>query len=258
MVKSIEALARGMQVLDTLRESSPMTLAEIHRRTAISKATLLRILKTLQETGWVYRSLGNSQYRLSYSLQQAVEEPEQVMALVEAASPVIQEIQKDLQWPSDIAVRDGLTMKIVESTRPQATFILNREQIGVRPAMLFSAVGRTYLAYCSEDERKEILEGLKASGGKEGRLACDAVWLSKLLQKTREQGFGEREAKYWGIGSTGGRHVEAMAVPVFNHEKIVATLTVVWPEGSVDSQSKHSRFLHRLRTAAAQISAQLS
>lgn len=257
MVKSIEALARGMKVLDTLREKSPMTLAEIYHSTAISKATLLRILRTLQEAGWVYRSLGNSQYRLSYSLQQIAEEGEQSMILAETASPIIQELQKDLQWPSDIAVRDGLSMRIVESTRPQATFILNREQIGIRPAMLFSAVGRTYLAYCPEDERKEIIEGLKKSGGKEGRLAHDAVWLSKLLQKIRAQGFGEREAKYWGIGSTGGRHVEAMAVPIFNHDKIVSTLTVAWPEDSVDPQCIQDRFLPRLRTAATQISTQL-
>lgn len=257
MVKSIEALARGIQVLDELRNKSPMSLADLHRDTSISKATLLRILRTLQEAGWVYRSLGDSQYRLSYSLQQVSEVQEQSVALAELASSIIKELQRDLQWPSDIAVRDNLTMKVVESSRPQATFILNREQIGIKPAMLFSAVGRVYLAFCSKEEREEIIKGLKAAGGKEGRLAHDSVWLEKLLIKTKEQGFGEREANYWGIGSTDGRCVEAIAVPIMHKEKVIASLTVVWPEGNLEASKIRTFFLPRLQIAAKQISERL-
>jgi IclR family mhp operon transcriptional activator len=257
MVKSIEALARGIQVLDELRDKSPMSLADLHRTTNINKATLLRILKTLQESGWIYRSLGDSQYRLSYSLQQIKEVQEQSLALAELASPIIKDLQRDLQWPSDIAVRDNLTMKVVESSRPQATFILNREQIGIKPAMLFSAVGRAYLAFCSKEEREEIIKGLKAAGGKEGRLAHDFVWLEQLLRKTKEQGFAEREANYWGISSTDGRRVEAIAVPIIHKDKVIACLTVVWPEGNVETSNIRTLFLPRLQSAAKQISGRL-
>ena len=254
MVKSIEALARGIQVLDKLRDKSPMTLANLHHETGISKATLLRILKTLQEAGWVYRSLGDSQYRLSYSLQHVKEIQKPSVALAELASPIIKDLQRDLQWPSDIAVRDNLTMRVVESSRPQATFILNREQIGIKPAMLFSALGRAYLAFCSKAEQDEIIKGIKATGGKEGRLAHDAVWLEQLLKKTKAQGFGEREANYWGVGSTDGRRIEAIAVPIIHQDKVIASLTVAWPEGNVEASKVRSLFLPRLQLAAKQIS----
>ncbi len=258
MVKSIDALARGILVLDELRDKSPMSLADLHHSTNISKATLLRILRTLQEAGWVYRSLGDSQYRLSYILQQVKEVQKPSMALAELSSPIIKDLQKDLQWPSDIAVRDNLTMRVIESSRPQSTFILNREHIGIKPEMLFSAVGRTYLAFCSKAEREEIIKGIKASGGKEGRLAHDTVWLEQLLQKTKAQGFGVREANYWGIGSTDGRRVEAIAVPIIHQEKVIASLTMAWPEGSVEASKISTLFLPRLQMATKQISDRLT
>lgn len=52
-VKSITALRRGLDVLLAIQQSSAVTLAELHRQTGWPKASLLRILKTLQETGWV-------------------------------------------------------------------------------------------------------------------------------------------------------------------------------------------------------------
>lgn len=72
MVKSIESLARGLQVVDAIRQHAPASLATLHQSTGISKATLLRILKTLQEAGWVYRALGDATYRLSFSLNRQV------------------------------------------------------------------------------------------------------------------------------------------------------------------------------------------
>lgn len=251
MVKSIEALARGMRVIDEMSQKSPVTLSELHHATGISKATLLRILKTLEEAGWVFRSLGEARYRLSYTVSGLSIANDPVQVLGELAAPILNELQAKVRWPVDIAVRDGLSMLIVETTRPMAAFILNRKVMGYRPPFLFSGLGRAYLAFCPEEERREILEGLRARGGREGKLARDQAWLRQVLERTRQQGYGQREPAYFGVGTTENRQIEAIALPVINHERVVATVSIAWPQGSVSAEMLANE-IHPAAQAAVQ------
>jgi len=257
MVKSIEALARGLLVVEAIREHSPASLALLHQQTGISKATLLRILKTLQEAGWIYRALGDSCYRLSFSVRQQLPENDASAQLAELAAPIIQELQRRVRWTIDVAMRDGLAMKIVESTRLQSDFILNRFILGHRAPFLFSGNGRAYLAFCSDDERRSIIAGLKALGGKEGRLACDSVWLQQLLNETGRQGYGVREPSYFGVCTTEGEQVEAIAVPVFQQGKVQATLALSWSQGALNRQEYEQYYYPLLREAADRLGEKL-
>ncbi|MBR9829926.1 MAG: helix-turn-helix domain-containing protein [Oceanospirillales bacterium] len=257
MVKSIESLARGLHVVEAIRLHAPASLALLHQHTGFSKATLLRILKTLQEAGWVYRALGDSRYRLSFTASRKMPENDPGEQLAELAAPIIQELQSRLRWPVDIAMRDELAMKIVETTRLHSVFILNRQVMGYRPPFLFSGNGRAYLAFCPEEERRSIIAGLKAGKGKEGRLACDSVWLQQLLDVTRHQGYGVRESSYFGVGTTEGEQVEAIAVPVFQGESVRATLALSWPQGAISQPELHQHYYPLLRAAADRLAEQL-
>ncbi len=250
MVKTIDSLARGLHVLEIIREHSPVSLALLHQETGISKATLLRILKTLQEAGWIYRALGDSCYRLSFSVREQTPENDASTQLAELAAPIIQELQRQVRWTIDVAVRDGLAMKIVESTRLQSDFILNRFILGHRAPFLFSGNGKAYLAFCPAEERRCIIASLKAAGGKEGRLACDSVWVQQMLEDTHRQGYGVREASYFGVCTTEGEQVEAIAVPVFHRDQVQATIALSWSKGAI-SKEECSRFYYPLLKEAA-------
>jgi len=259
-VKSIDAVSRAMQVLDVLRDNPTVSLAKLHQETEISKATLLRILKTLQESGWVFRSLNDASYRLSFNignLGQQHTDVNPLETLGELAAPIIQQIESKLRWPSDVAVRDGLSMLVVESTRSQAGFVLNRDVMGIRPHFLFSGIGRAYLAFCPEEERREIIAALKAGSSKEAKLARDQVWLKNMLDQTRAQGFGVREPAFYGVRTPAGAQIEAIAVPVFSRDneasKVVATLSVAWPKGNVGWDIVTDTFYPCLRKAADQL-----
>ncbi|WP_010324214.1 IclR family transcriptional regulator domain-containing protein [Marinobacterium stanieri] len=254
MVKSIDSLARGLHVVEAIRQHSPVSLAELHHQTGISKATLLRVLKTLQEAGWVYRALGDSCYRLSFTLNRNLADNDPGEQLAELAAPIIQELQSELRWPVDIAMRDGLAMKIVESTRLHSVFILNRQVMGYRPPFLMSGNGRAYLAFCPEEERRSIINALKASKTKEGRLACDTVWLQQLLEQTRRQGYGERESSYFGVGTTEGEQIAAIAVPVMDKQGVKATLALSWPQGTLSKDQIDQHYYPLLRGAAERLS----
>ncbi|RXJ69487.1 hypothetical protein CS022_23725 [Veronia nyctiphanis] len=254
MVKSIQSLQRGLDVLDLIKSRSAVTLTDLHRDSGLSKATLLRILQTLQESGWVTRDPKG----FSYSIDSARAFGHQPPTLEDdVISPVMASLHKILSWPSDIAVRDGLSMRIVESTRSSAPFVLNRDAVGYRPAFLYSAVGRTYLAFCSESERDDIINGLKSKGGKEGRLVSDKQWLDRIISDTATNGYGQRVPGYWGVASTEGRKIEAIAVPVIHKGKVIACLSAAWPENSVDLNEIRDSILPNLNDAASRLSEKL-
>lgn len=56
MTKQIRALARGLAIVNAIdRASGPISLGELHHVTGIDRATILRILATLEQEGWVRR-----------------------------------------------------------------------------------------------------------------------------------------------------------------------------------------------------------
>lgn len=249
MTKTIDALSRGILVIDAIRTQRSISLCELHQATEIHKATLLRILKTLELSGWIYRSLADARYRLSYRVNSPAH-LERSQILGEMASPYLADIQRRLGLPADLAVRSGAGMTVVESTRSTAHFHLKTARRWQTVPFLFSGIGRVYLAFCSEAECKEILVELRRQGGREGLLARDQSWLQATLRRVREQGYAEREPAFFGPCAVGNRQVEAIAVPVKQKERVVAALSVSWPQGAVEREFVNSEILPQARHAA--------
>ena len=251
MEKQIRVLARGLQVVECIRTRSPAPLAEINRATGLPKSTLLRILHTLQEMGWVYRGRSDECYRLSYHLQRLGDHLLSADALAEAAGPILDALQDDVFWPSYVAVRKGLKMEVVERTRKEQVIAVNPEMVGVRAEILRSAIGHAYLAFCSDTERGEILERIVAGGGEPSKLAADESWVASVVEQVRLRGYGERQAHCWPAPAN---DLCAIAVPVFRDNRVKACINMVWPEGAVDSDTVEQQLFPRLRAAADNLS----
>ena len=85
-VKTIRALERGLDVLESFQIHPTCTLQDIHRTTQIPKPTLLRILETLQRAGVVTRRLGDGRYRISSNLTRIVPRRVRYNRVAEAAA----------------------------------------------------------------------------------------------------------------------------------------------------------------------------
>jgi len=245
---------RGLQVIESMNQSDfPMSLNEIHKVTKLDRATLLRILQTLEDAGWVYRGLGDNCYRITYQIHELGLKVSTNDALAQLAVPVLEKLQGELVWPSDIAIYNGTSMEIVETTRKRTPFIINREIMGARPDMLQSAMGRAYVAFCPDREREAILYRLRNSDTKEGELARKETRVKALLNDIRNKGYAEREAGYWGnVGNYGGQ-VSAIAVPIMLMDEVQATMNLVWLTGTSDQVQIEEVYLPHLQRAAAEI-----
>ena len=128
--ETIRGLARGLRVLEALQSSPISTLHEIHRATHISKPSLLRILNTLQDAGFVSRRLADGRYRIS-AFARVGRKRDRHDRVAEAAAPVLDRLCQNVRWPSDLMVPAGDHME-----RRETIFGLPERQRGI----LYAAV----------------------------------------------------------------------------------------------------------------------
>jgi len=256
-VKSIRSLERGLLVIRLLAQHGRLTLHDLHISSGLPKATLMRILATLEQQGWVKRFLGDHSYRLSVDAVSLGSKILPDTELLELATSVLDQLCQQVFWPSDIAVYNGTTMQIMETSRRQAPFLINRKVMGMMPHILWSALGRVYLANCSSARRKIIIDRLKNSNLREDRTVQNEKWLQRLLDQTRSQGYGVREPGYWTNNVDVGGDLSAIAVPVIVGEEVVACINLLWPEGLMDVSTFASQYHTQLLGAADELAQKL-
>lgn len=256
-VKSIRALARGLEVFKALHQRRSASLQDLHGDTGLSKPTLLRILKTLEEGGVSRRSPSDGRYRVSASVRFFGQNLGEEDAIAEQAAPVLDLLCRDVLWPSDLSIYKDGAMEILESSRHQTPFMVNRDRIGYRVHMLMSAMGRAYLAFSPTAERKAILTRLSRSGDPYDHAARNPAGVLADLARDRARGYAVREAGYGRWGLSERSQADAIAVPVLQGKRVAACLSLSWAAGATSREQIVAQHLDRLQIAAMEIATHL-
>lgn len=262
-VKTIRALARGLEVLQLLQRSGALRLQDLHRLTDLPKATLLRILKTLMEEGVVWQRMVDGAYMPSHSLAELAGRMDREQALVETAAPVLLALTAEVEWPSVLAVPRLTYMEVLETNVARSYF----DHIAVGPLgfqvnVLRSASGRAFLAFCEDPVREAMLDALKRSTRKGDRLAQSAEYVTRMLGDTRAAGYGLRDPDFGGDYDQGrdvtddGR--DSIAVPIRLGNHVPATINVTWSKRAYLRDEAVPRLAGPAKEAAAEIAARFS
>ena len=232
-VKSINALARGLQVLQVLQTSQGLSLAALHQRTSIPKASLLRILKTLMEQGFIWQRMLDGAWVPSFSLAETAGRMNRDYQLLEVASPILEALTRQIEWPSVLAVPRLGYMEVIETNVTRAYFDnIRLGPMGFQVNMLRSASGRAFLAFCEDPAREAVLQTLRRSDRKGDRLARSDKYVETALDETRAQGFGLRDPDFGGDFDEGrsvvddGRDSLGVAIRLPGH--VSGTLNITW------------------------------
>ncbi len=248
-VKAIESLSRGLAVLSHVQRHFASSLKDIHEQTGVPKASLLRILKTLEASGRVVRRLADGAYMPREAVSFLDARSRERVELALTAAPFLLGLKSKLPWPSDIGVRDGLEMMTLESNDSAGELEVNRRIISYRPDMVRSAMGRAYLAFCDVAEREELLRApANLRGMRRAALLAE-------LSATRARAYSIRDPA--SIGPNGDeRHAQsAIAVPIFAHRRLIACLNCVWLAKALPVDEAVRRYLALLQQAAQGIGA---
>jgi IclR family mhp operon transcriptional activator len=234
-------------------------LNELQRKTGLAKATLRRILRTLQAQGFAWQGIGDGRYRASYALRAMSDALAPHDRLAELAGPILDDLCDIVLWPSDLAVRNRYWMQVMETTRPRASVTLNRVEIGYRSNMLLSSTGRAYLAFCPDEERDEILALLRATEDPGHYLAHSPAQIARIIGETRDLGYGRRDPSWGGHYSLSraqySDQLTAIAVPVMAGGSVLGCINLGWFARLFSQEEMARRHLGDLKHAANAIAA---
>jgi DNA-binding IclR family transcriptional regulator len=157
----ITALSRGLEVLACFKSGS-RTLGnqEIAERCRLPKSTVSRLTYTLTKLGYLHYVKETGKYRLGTATLALGSAALGRFEVRDLARPLMQELADETGTSVALGARQRLSMVCVEVCKSNAVLSLNME-VGMRLPLGSSAIGRSYLAVCSEAERVDLLEQLK-------------------------------------------------------------------------------------------------
>lgn len=253
--KPVTAALRAFEVLAVVNRLAQPSFARIHKESKLSSATVVRILETLEVAGLVAKDAERGLYvptSKTLTLSSGYT-PSQHLDIV--AKPVLAELQRQIGWPSDVAIFERDCMVVVQTSRGSGRMSFNR-QPGYRAPVLGTSLGMAYLAFSPDSLKAELLRTLADDSAPWGALARDPEKLETALKQVRTLGYAAMHPDYRRISYDST--VSAVGVPILVNGHAVAALNVMFLTEAVDLEAAGPKLSPPLRQAAAQIAAAIS
>ncbi|OYU15157.1 MAG: IclR family transcriptional regulator [Alphaproteobacteria bacterium PA4] len=252
---NVRAISRGLAVLQAVNRGGSITMMEICRSAHIPYPTACRIVQTLIDEGMIEREPARKRYRptalvrtLSFGYQEEGD-------LVAVARPHIVALTRKLAWPVSVTTRVGPMMMVRDSTHKLTSLTLHNYVPGFTLPIIECSTGKAYLAFCDEDERRGVLNGLKQLDGPAERMAVLLTSSEKMLMDIRARGFATQARNAY--TATPGK-TSSIAVPIFQNGRVCGALALIFFASAVSMAEAEGRFVDELKAVAAAISEALN
>ncbi len=245
----VNALLRGLQLLEVVNTNGPAGLAQIQRLTDLPKATVLRQLETLRHAGYIAFDDVTQTYHVDLRALALTNNFSYEKQFLRMAAPIMASLREKLGWPSDLAVFQHDKMVIVDTNRRPGMLSTNRS-IGSRIPIMASATGRAYLANLQSDEREDLLEMLRASNDPYEALAKNKEATRAIVEKAREQGYAISDQEFLPTN-------RGAAVAVEWNGKVVCVINLIAIASLVTLEDVHKRYVPLLLEAKSEMEDQL-
>jgi len=253
--KPVIALSRGLEILRVVNQERESSVGSLHRATGLDKATIVRMLETLEHEGYVLRDASRAVYAPTGRALLLSQGYDQHLWIGSLAQPVMRAFRRQVGWPSDIAVFDRDAMVIAQTTREDGAMGFTRRP-GFRFPVLMTSMGRAYLAFCDTSTRERIIATLAAVPGPATDLARHPRSLARLIAETRERGYALMDDRYGQEVFEG--QVWALGVPVRDEHQVFASINLMLLRNAVPQDQGIAQFFGPLREAAATIAGVLT
>lgn len=243
---SVRSIERALGVLELLEQHHALGLEELHYLSYLPKATLSRLLLTLQAQGWVYRGLSDRRYRVC--ARRLFEDPAQRvrLQLVEYAAPWLVQLSEATGLVADLGCFDGEHLEVMESaisSRLRRRYPRAVQVIGQHASLFHSAMGKACLFELAEGQACRLLaaEGITPEAYYQAR----AAWC--------QRGFGQRTEGHWEYSVRLPFLIRAVALPIRLDGVVVGSVALHWPRDLASVAQVARLHLSRLGETICQI-----
>lgn len=253
--KEVRGLSRGLELIRALNRMPGgfASTSELARTCGIHRTTAKRLLETLRAEGLVRTGARDGEYHLTQVVRQLSEGFRNQQWIADVASPAMSTSVRELLWPCDLATVEAGWMMVRESTHRWSMLSQHHAMPGDKMPLLQTALGRAYLAACTEEELDALLRYIDQHADEMGVEQRDRLSVHQIIQETRLRGFAinlgdwSRESRF-----------SAVAVPLFSAGHLLGAMNLVFPKNAVTLEEMTERYVPRLQKLALTIGAEIA
>jgi IclR family KDG regulon transcriptional repressor len=246
---SIEVLGVALDVVERLLTTrEPQSTSKLARDLGINRTRVLRILKTLEDRGYVQVNSETQEYRLGLKFLEAGEHVRDQLDIYQVAKPVLRELAQDTGDSAVLVVLFGRSAVCIDAYQGE-NLLQAEDPIGQPLPLHIGASPKILLAYLPKEQRERIIDEMELPSFTP-KTITDREELRHHLEEIRQQGYavdvGDLEV---GVCATGA--------PVRDYTgRVVAGITVTTPASRYDPH-RRQELIERVIGAADRISARL-
>lgn len=242
---TLMTVERGLEVLRAFRsDRSPLTNAELVRRTGLPKATVSRLTSTLLQVGFLRLVPGKREFELATGALGIGHAYLATNEMLQAAQPLMQELADQLDVSVALAIQDGIDMLYV-GYRVSHKVATLRLGVGSVLPMATTSIGRAYLWGLPPEQQRDLLDEHKRVAGAQGEALAQSIY----------QSFAELQ-RLGTCAVTGGyqRRTYGVALPIrVGRQGAVMGLSCGKADVELDLQSERERIAPALKGMAARL-----
>lgn len=241
MMRSLE---KALFVIETMSTQANWKLKTLSDTCVIPKGTVQRILRTLEELGYVRQLERGGAYALTLKFHKLGKTIASQSDMGSMLKPILSKLRDKINETVNLTVLSRIDMVLIHQATSDHALQMD-SVIGDSFSAYLSASGKVFLAFLPEDELRSFIKELRRS---DSSVTSDTInQLYKELESVREKGIGfDFEELYKGV--------RCLAAPVFDDsEKIVATVSCSVPTVRLDRYFSQ-KLLYEIPLAAAEAS----
>jgi IclR family mhp operon transcriptional activator len=249
--QTVRAVERALAVLQALNRQPVSSVDYLHKTTKLPKPTLVRLLRTMVNAGYLTNDVRQSGYQLTSLVTSLSSGFHGDPLVVQAGHAWAINMTRQLKWPVGIAVFDEDAVVIRFSTVGDSPMSPFHATINMRLSLFSRALGRAYLSYCSEEQLQAIVTRCAQSDDPENRLARDPVALRDLIQRVRAGGYATRDRE------VEPRNSNTIAMPIMVGGEVRASIGVTYFTAAIRSKAAVQQCIDALRATVIGIEGEI-
>lgn len=207
-------LTRGLVVLSAIADSKiPMRFAELQSALDVPKATLHRILGSLQLEGMIRFDEASQTYQVGYRLLELANMAWRKSDVRELAHPLMLDLVEVTKESVQLAVlvdTNAVYLSQVESEQSVRYTV----SVGDKSPAYCSGVGKAILAELPDDQLNELIDAIEFKRYTQQTLTSPAMLL-RQLKEIKKQGYAlDTEEHQHGIRCVAAAIVDSVGMPV--------------------------------------------